>query len=229
MLQRVTASYPVIDTWSAALALLDAEEGRRDEALRRARSLCPGGVARVRRDVNRVITLAVLAELAFALRDVETAAAVHDALRRYAGRQVGIGMAVAGYGAVDRYLGLSAATLGRLRRGGGAFRRRRARGSGDGRHRVRGPRRSSTGRRSASRAPARPIASGRSNASPRRRRSGERLGSHAHPAARPRPRIRAARRHPDPQRPLRRQPGTDAAGPEASVEARAGCRCVPAL
>ena len=114
MLQRVTAAYPVIDTWSAALALLDAEAGRREEALRRARSLCPGGVARVRRDVNRVITLAVLAELAFELRDAETAAAVHDPLRRYAGRHVGIGMAVAGYGAVDRYLGLSAATLGRF-------------------------------------------------------------------------------------------------------------------
>ena len=137
-IQRFAALYPKITTWPITLALLEAEDGRRDAALRRVRELAP---MRLRRDVNKLVSLAVLAEAIWQLRDAESAAAAYGALSPYVGRHVMIGGAVAGYGSVDRYVGLLAQRAGPQRGSGAPARIRTARGFRDGRRGLRRARR----------------------------------------------------------------------------------------
>jgi predicted ATPase/DNA-binding winged helix-turn-helix (wHTH) protein len=111
---RLAALYPAIATWPAALALLEAEQGRTEEARRRVRAFADARGLRLRRDINALVTLAVLAETCRVLGDAALASLVEAALAPYAGRQILIGVASAGYGAVDRYLGLLSATLDRV-------------------------------------------------------------------------------------------------------------------
>jgi hypothetical protein len=109
-IQRLVALYPKIGPWPITLALLEAEDGRREVALRRVRELAS---MRLRCDLNKLVSLAVLSEAIWELRDAESAAIVHAALAPYVGRSVMIGGAVAGYGCVDRYVGQLAHVLGR--------------------------------------------------------------------------------------------------------------------
>ncbi len=106
--------YPAIHSWRAALALMEAEDGREDAARRRLRALATGNCRQVRRDINFLITLAVSAECCAALGDAEAAGEIYPALLPYASLHVPIGPAVAGYGSVSRYLGLLAWTRGEL-------------------------------------------------------------------------------------------------------------------
>jgi hypothetical protein len=112
--RQLACLYPAIATWPATLALLEAEHGRAEDARRRVRALCDERGIRLRRDVNTLVTLAVLAETCQALRDPALAAPVEAALAPYGGRHVLIGVGVGCYGAVDRYLGLLSSTLGRV-------------------------------------------------------------------------------------------------------------------
>jgi len=112
--EQLAADYPVISTWRAALALLDADAGDLAEARRRLRVLVTDDLAAVRNDVNTLITLAVLAEVALLVSDADSAAVLERRLRPYADRFVAIGLSAAGYGACGRYLAMTLEAQGHL-------------------------------------------------------------------------------------------------------------------
>jgi tetratricopeptide (TPR) repeat protein len=106
--------YPAIPGWRAGTAIILAETGRFDEA----RALVDGFVARdfadLPRDANQLSSLASFAMVAHRIADADLAAAVYAALLPHAHRNASIGFAAGTYGACSRYLGLLAATLGRV-------------------------------------------------------------------------------------------------------------------
>ncbi|MBW2395730.1 MAG: AAA family ATPase [Deltaproteobacteria bacterium] len=113
-IEQLAADYPVISTWRAALALIDTEAGELAEARRRLRGVAADDLVTVRSDVNTLITLAVLAEVALRVDDAATAAVLERRLLPYAGRFVAIGLSAAGYGACCRYLGMVVEAQGRI-------------------------------------------------------------------------------------------------------------------
>ncbi|MGH7859503.1 MAG: hypothetical protein ACREQY_19435, partial [Candidatus Binatia bacterium] len=99
--------------WPAALARVEMELGRPDEAREALEPVARDDFARVPPDANRLVTLALVAETASALRDRPLAEAAYRALSPFAGRNVVLGPGAACYGPVDRFLGRLAATLDR--------------------------------------------------------------------------------------------------------------------
>ncbi len=111
--EKLVQDYPIIATWRAALALVDVESGDLTEAGRRLRDLLSDDLSGVRKDVNTLITLAVLAEVARAVGDADAGAALERRLLPYRDRFVAIGLSAAGYGACSRYLAMSIEAQGR--------------------------------------------------------------------------------------------------------------------
>jgi hypothetical protein len=110
VIREAMAREPHVPLWLASLALLLCDAGRHGEA---ARVMDDPSVEldRVARDVFWYRVVITLATVHAALSDRQRCAALHDALRTYAGRCSWSGFG--SLGPVDRALGLVAAACGR--------------------------------------------------------------------------------------------------------------------
>ena len=97
--------------WGPGLAALYAELGMVDDARREVRRILGDGLGALRPSLW-LASLVYLADACAALGDEETAEALYPELAAYSGSNVMIGHLVACYGAMDRYLGMTAAVLG---------------------------------------------------------------------------------------------------------------------
>jgi DNA-binding CsgD family transcriptional regulator/tetratricopeptide (TPR) repeat protein len=97
--------------WRPALAVVLAELGMLEEARRELARVRREGLDRLRESLW-VASLVYLAEACAAVGDAELAALLYPELEPLSGRLATVGHLVACYGAVDRHLGLLAATLG---------------------------------------------------------------------------------------------------------------------
>ena len=101
--------------WGPGLAALYAELGMADDARRELRRILDEGLGSLRSSLW-LASLVYLADACGALGDVETAEALYPELAAYSGANVMVGHLVACYGAMDRYLGTTAAVLGEWER-----------------------------------------------------------------------------------------------------------------
>jgi DNA-binding CsgD family transcriptional regulator len=97
--------------WGPGLAALLAELGMVDDARRELRRILDTGLGSLRSSLW-LASLVYLADASAALGDTEAASVLYPELAAYSGGNVMIGHLVACYGAVDRYLGMTAAVLG---------------------------------------------------------------------------------------------------------------------
>jgi hypothetical protein len=102
--------YPTLTSWRAALALLHADAGRAEEARGQLEVMAADDFRGVPKGLNWVFTHALLAEVCAALGDGARAGRLYEILRPCAPRTVMLGAGVACCGALDRVLGLLAAT-----------------------------------------------------------------------------------------------------------------------
>ncbi len=113
-LRKIIGAFPGVITWRAVAALLDLDAGRLDRARDAVRSLVSHELSAIPRNTNWLITLAILGELCGSLGDADLAAPLYPALLAHADRHVAIGLSIASYGSVARYLGLVAKAIGDL-------------------------------------------------------------------------------------------------------------------
>jgi DNA-binding CsgD family transcriptional regulator len=97
--------------WGPGLVALLTELGMEDEARRELDRILDAGLGALRRSLW-LASLVYLADACAALGDAEAAAVLYPELAAYSGSNVMIGHLVACYGAMDRYLGMTAAVLG---------------------------------------------------------------------------------------------------------------------
>ncbi|HEY7179540.1 MAG TPA: AAA family ATPase [Gaiella sp.] len=97
--------------WRPGLTAVLAELGMETEARRELREIVSGGLGAFRPSLW-LGSLVYLADACAALRDEECAELLYRELAAYEGSNVMIGHLVACYGAMDRYLGTTAAVLG---------------------------------------------------------------------------------------------------------------------
>jgi DNA-binding CsgD family transcriptional regulator len=97
--------------WGPGLAAVLAELGMADDARGELHRILDDGIGSLRPSLW-LASLVYLADATAALGDVDAAAVLYPELAAYAGGNVMIGHLVACYGAVDRYLGMTAAVLG---------------------------------------------------------------------------------------------------------------------
>jgi tetratricopeptide (TPR) repeat protein len=105
--------FPQFPGWRVGLATLYGDLGRESEARREFECFAQAGFANVPRDMSWTIVVGLLAELCARFGDARRAQALYEILVPYAGRAVVTGNAVACLGAINRYLALLAATMGR--------------------------------------------------------------------------------------------------------------------
>ena len=110
--RRTVDTYPMLAVWRSGLAQVLADQGKLDEAAEHLEVLARDGFAAVGDDVLQTYTLTGLAEVTAQVGDRALADALYSLLVRSAGAAAIIGP-TAYHGAVDRYLGLLATTLGR--------------------------------------------------------------------------------------------------------------------
>ncbi len=108
--RQVSEQYPNRLGYRAALALLLAETGRREEARAEVDSLA---VDEIPEDVDWLTTMTMLADLAADLGDATRAERLYALLEPYGEVNVVIGLGVVCEGAAARYLGRLAAAIGR--------------------------------------------------------------------------------------------------------------------
>ena len=113
LVQHFVEQNPASATWRPGLALIYCELGWEREARAVLDQLAAGGFACVAHDAFRVSTLAYLSEVCAALHDRARAAQLYPLLLPFTGQNTVAGFATASFGAVDRFLGLLAATLAR--------------------------------------------------------------------------------------------------------------------
>jgi tetratricopeptide (TPR) repeat protein len=109
--EQLAARYPDTTRWSAGLAYLHTELGRRGEAAAAFEALAARGFAAVERDNQWLIAMTALAETCAFLGDAPRAAELRDLLLPYTGRNVVIVEGWACLGSADRLLGLLATTV----------------------------------------------------------------------------------------------------------------------
>lgn len=107
-----TKEFPWYPAHRAALACLLADLGRLDEARSVIAELAPERFAAFYRDNEWLFGMCLVSEACAAVRDPESARVLYEDLAPYAGAHAA-GHAEGSAGAVDRYLGLLAATDGR--------------------------------------------------------------------------------------------------------------------
>jgi DNA-binding CsgD family transcriptional regulator/tetratricopeptide (TPR) repeat protein len=117
--------------WRPGLVAVLAELGMEQEARRELDAIATEGIDGFRTSLW-LATLTYLTDACAALDDEAMAAIVYPELEPLAGSNVMIGHLVACYGAVDRYLGMLAATLGESRRAEEHFKRALAQNRGMG-------------------------------------------------------------------------------------------------
>ncbi|HET6684746.1 MAG TPA: AAA family ATPase, partial [Gaiella sp.] len=108
---RLLAGQSHDGAWRPGLAAVLAELGMESEARREVDAILADGIG-VLRPTLWLASLVYLADACAMLRDERSAAAIYPELAQYAGSNVMIGHLVACYGAMDRYLGTTAAVLG---------------------------------------------------------------------------------------------------------------------
>jgi tetratricopeptide (TPR) repeat protein len=111
--REALATNPDRAAWRAGLALMLHETGRTEEARREFGVLARHDFGWIPRDGDWMVVAALAAELAHALDDAERAAILYELLEPFAGTNVVIGLGAVCLGAVSRYLGRLALTLGR--------------------------------------------------------------------------------------------------------------------
>jgi tetratricopeptide (TPR) repeat protein len=104
--------HSVAETWRPGLALIYSELGRTEEACAEFDHLAQHDFTDLPRDALWMACITYLVDVCIFLGDKERAAILYRLLLPYAGRTVVIGNAVACYGALSRYLGALATTLG---------------------------------------------------------------------------------------------------------------------
>ena len=110
--RRMVDAQPRVTSWRSGLAQVLADQGKLDEAAEQIEAVARDGFATVADDVLRTYTLCGTAEVTAILRDVALAEQLYVMLEPDIGCASILG-ASAYHGAVDRYLGLLATTLGR--------------------------------------------------------------------------------------------------------------------
>jgi tetratricopeptide (TPR) repeat protein len=100
-------------SWRPGLALIYSELGRAPEARVEFEHLAQQDFTDIPRDALWMASLTYLVDVCTFLEDRTRAASLYRLLLPYAGRNVVVGSAAACYGALSRYLGALAATLGR--------------------------------------------------------------------------------------------------------------------
>jgi tetratricopeptide (TPR) repeat protein len=111
---EMARAYPALPGWRSGVALLHAESGRADEARAVLDEFAARDFADLPRDFTFLSSLASFALVAHSLRDVDHATVLYERLLPFAERYVSVGFAAGSFGAAARYLGLLAATTGRL-------------------------------------------------------------------------------------------------------------------
>jgi tetratricopeptide (TPR) repeat protein len=106
--------YPTVASWRCALALLYSEIEALADARAEFERLAAHEFAAVPVDPLWLTTTCALAEVCATLGDRERAAQLYAQLHPHAQRHVVLGPCVVSLGSVSRYLGLLAATLGRI-------------------------------------------------------------------------------------------------------------------
>lgn len=110
--EALTARYPQVPAWRAALAMLHTRRGDATAAWKEFDQLKPDGFAAVPRDVVYLNALTYLAETCNFLNDAHAARALLRLLDPFAGRVAIIDRALACKGSIYRHLGLLRATTG---------------------------------------------------------------------------------------------------------------------
>jgi hypothetical protein len=100
--------------WRSGLARFHVEIGEVEQARRELELLAARDFLDLRRDVQWLPTLCVLAQVCHGLGDAARASLLAPLLSPYAGRRVVVAHGAACYGVVDRFLGLIAETCGQL-------------------------------------------------------------------------------------------------------------------
>src|SRR5262249_30312084 len=98
--------------WRPGLALIYSELGRTREARTEFESMAQHDFTDLPRDALWMASMTYLTDVCTSLGDTARAATLHQLLLPYAARTVVIGNAVACYGAMSRYLGALATTMG---------------------------------------------------------------------------------------------------------------------
>jgi DNA-binding SARP family transcriptional activator/tetratricopeptide (TPR) repeat protein len=114
---------PTRPGWRAALATLLWESGRYPEAKAQLDVLAERKFTDIRFDGDWMTTVAVIADVAAELADVDRAGLLYELLAPYADRNVVVGLAALCLGSVASYLGKLAATLGHDREAAEHFER----------------------------------------------------------------------------------------------------------
>ena len=97
--------------WRPGLAVVLAELGMADEARAALHHVLDGGLGALRSSLW-IASLVYMADAAALLDDRDAAAVLYPELAAHAGENVMVGHLVACYGAMDRYLGMTATVLG---------------------------------------------------------------------------------------------------------------------
>jgi tetratricopeptide (TPR) repeat protein len=106
--------FPALPAWGAALAAILCEEGRLDEARAELDRLAAKGFADIPHDGNWLVCVTLLCEACDRLADAERARLLYDLLLPHADTTIVIALAAVCTGSAQRYLGMMAATAGRL-------------------------------------------------------------------------------------------------------------------
>jgi tetratricopeptide (TPR) repeat protein len=111
---------PNLDAARAALASVLAASGRRVDAREQLARLAPEGVLRVRDDIYRNGTVALMTETMYTMRDSALVPQLRTQMAQLSGRLVTLRYIVA-LGSADRYLGMHHALLGQFEAAFAAF------------------------------------------------------------------------------------------------------------
>src|SRR5262249_21831089 len=107
-------AYEAIPGWQSGLAIIYAASGRAKDARDLLDGFVARGVAAMTRDANFFSSVVSYGQVAHELGAVEAASELYASLDPYADRHIVVGFGAGTYGSCERYLGLLAATLGRL-------------------------------------------------------------------------------------------------------------------
>jgi eukaryotic-like serine/threonine-protein kinase len=111
--RELVEQYRTIPAWRAALALIYADAGLKDEARQEFEYFAAHDFTNLRRDREWLGTIASLAQVCAFLRDAPRAATLYQLLLPYADRYVVFGPALVCLGSAARFLGLLATTMKR--------------------------------------------------------------------------------------------------------------------
>jgi tetratricopeptide (TPR) repeat protein len=103
---------PSLVVFAAGLAMTHVDLGELDDAREEFDRLAADEFAGVRTDISRIMSLAILSDVCAHLGDAERAIQLYDLFSPHSGQLAVAGIGIACLGAVDRFLGMLAATNG---------------------------------------------------------------------------------------------------------------------